>query len=332
MSQAGPVFVGGAGRSGKTLVRWMLSSHSRIVVSRRTEMWPRFYGRFGDLRRPENFERCLRAMLDRKQIASLGPDPERLRRDFWQGAPTYARLFELFHEQYLQPSGKARWGDQTGLIERYADEVISAYPGARIVHLIRDPRDRHEAVAVRDPRRPGALGQSTATWLSSVALARRNLERYPDSYLLVRYETLVTSPERTMRDVCAFLDEEFEPAMVRMEGVRRYDNQRAAAADGSPISTAFVGRYRHRLSPCELAFIQTIARQQMLAFGYPPDPIRLSASERVRCAVTCWPASLARMGLNLILQASHRRPPGGGSQRPRGDAAASPHNVGPMNL
>jgi hypothetical protein len=69
---AGPIFIGGTSRSGKTLMRWMLSSHPRIVVTRRTEMWTRFYGRFGDLTEPANLERCLRAMLERRQIADLG--------------------------------------------------------------------------------------------------------------------------------------------------------------------------------------------------------------------------------------------------------------------
>ena len=76
----------GSSRSGKTLMRWILSSHPRIAVSRRTEMWPRFHGRFGDLANTKNLERCLDAMLERKQIAALAPDVDRLRRDFRHGA------------------------------------------------------------------------------------------------------------------------------------------------------------------------------------------------------------------------------------------------------
>ena len=54
---AGPIFIGGLSFSGKTTLRLMLSSHPVIVLSRRTYMWQRFYGRYGDLRRPENLER-----------------------------------------------------------------------------------------------------------------------------------------------------------------------------------------------------------------------------------------------------------------------------------
>lgn len=305
---AGAIFVAGAGRSGKTLVSLMLSSLPRIVVTRRTEMWPRFYGRFGDLGRPANFERCLRAMLCRAQIASLAPDPDLVRHEFRLGPTTYARLFALVHEHYAKRSGKARWGDQTGLIERFADELMSAYQGAKVIHMVRDPRDRHEAMLERAPRRAGAAGTSTSVWLYSVALGRRHVRRYPGSYKLVRYETLVTRPEETMRDVCAFLGEEFDPAIVRMENVPRYRQQHVAAGDDSPISAAYVGRYRETINRCDLAFIQAVAARRMVAFDYAPDTVRIMPSEGVRCAAVGWPISMARMGSWRVVNALQGHP------------------------
>jgi len=303
-----PIFVGGAGRSGKTLVRWMLSSHPRIVVTRRTEMWPRFYERFGDLGRDENLERCLHAMLEREHIARLEPDPERLRSDFRRGDPTYPRLFALVHEQHMERCGKSRWGDQTAMIERFADEILAAYPGARVIHLVRDPRDRFEALLGRGPRRPGAVGHATAGWLLSASLAERNLARYPDSYTVVRYETLVAHPEETLRELCAFLGEDFHPAMLRLDAARRYEEDRAASADGSPISTAYVGRYRHGIGRGDLAFIQTFAGRRMRALGYTPDPIRLSARERIRYATVGWPVGVTRLGSRRVLDSLGGRP------------------------
>lgn len=289
----GPIFVGGAARSGKTLMRWILSS--RIAVSRRTDMWPRFAGRFDDLARPDNLERCLRAMLRRKQIVQLEPDLDRLRRELRQGAPTYPRLFALIHEQYAERCGKDRWGDQTGFIERFADVLMAAYPRATVIHMVRDPRDRHEALLRRRSGGAGAVGSLTADWLLSAALAEHNMERYPRSYLVVRYEDLVTRPEETIRDVCAFIGEVFEPAMLGMNGARRYDRERGRAGDGSPISTAYVGRYRNVARP-DLAFIQAVAGTRMRDLGYLPDTITLSPAERVYCALG-WPVNLARLGV-----------------------------------
>jgi hypothetical protein len=303
----GPIFVGGASRSGKTLMRWMLSSHSRIVVTRRTEMWPRFYARFGDLGCADNFERCLRAMLARKHIASLEPDPDRIRRDFWRGTPTYGRLFALVHEQFAQRCGKVRWGDQTPLLERFTDELMSAYRGTRVIHLIRDPRDRYQAILERGPQGRFCVQRSMTNWLVSAALAARNADRYHWAYKVVRYETLVSRPEETMRDVCAFLDEDFEPDMLVIPGARRYQGQRAASSDGTAISTAYIGRYRG-LDDRDLACIQSLAGRQLLAFGYHPERIRLTAADRLRLATVARPVGVALASSSRARQVLHHRP------------------------
>jgi hypothetical protein len=297
---AGPIFLGGTDRSGKTLVRWMLSSLPHVAISRRTEMWPRFYGRFGDLGRSEHLERCLQAMLARKQVAALAPDLDRIRREFQLGPTSYARLFALVHEHYAQRCGKDRWGDQTGLIERFADPVMAAYPAAKIVHMIRDPRDCHQAVLEREPRTPDTVGRITGRWLTSVSLAGRNRQRHPGRYLVVRYESLVMSPEQTMREVCSFLEEEFRPPMLLLDGVRRYEDLRAEVKGRSPISTAYVGRFRAALDPCDLAFIQKVAGKQMLSFGYVPEPVPLTARQRIYGTVV-WPRALARLGVRHLV-------------------------------
>ena len=134
----GPILLAGVAHSGKTLLRLALSSHPRLAFSRRTYMWTRFYNRYGDLREPRNFERCLAAMLAHKPTRALDPDPNRIRREFRQGEPTYARLFALFHEHYAERLGRSRWGDQLGFVERYADLIFAAYPDARMIHMVRD--------------------------------------------------------------------------------------------------------------------------------------------------------------------------------------------------
>ncbi len=305
-ADAGPIFVGGETRSGKTLIRWILSSHPRIAVSRRTEMWPRFYGRFGELDRPQNLERCLVAMLERRHIAELGTDLDRLRRDFRDGPATYPRLFGLLHEQYAERSGKARWGDQTGRIERFAEQLLAAYRAARVIHLIRDPRDRAAALLEPGPRRRGWIGPATASWIRSAELAVSNRDRFAHAYLPIRYEDLVARPEATVRDLCAFLGEAFDPAMLRLEGVRRYDGERAASG-GDAISAAYVGRYGRLLDRRDVAFIQAATGRHLAEFGYALDPVRLGPGERIRYAAS-WPLDRTLLGSERVRDALRRRP------------------------
>jgi Sulfotransferase family len=267
----GPIFIGGAARSGKTLMRGLLSSHSSIVVSRRTEMWTRFYERFGDLDSDENLERCLQALLRRSQVAALSPDAERVRRDFRGGPRTYARLFALIHEQYAEQCGKARWGDQTGGLETVSDAIMQAHPDARFLHLVRDPRDRYVALMAKRRGRWLTLERSTLHWIRSATLARRNAMRYPDSYRVVSYEALVRRSDETMREVCEFVGEQYEPAMLSMQSEPRYEEERLASRTGSPLTDAYVGCHRDVLARWERGFVGVVARSEMRAFGYSED-------------------------------------------------------------
>ena len=278
-SGPGPIFVSGPSRSGKTLMSVILSSHSRIVVSRRTDMWPRFYQRFGDLEQRDNFERCLAAMLMQSHITALGPDVERLRREFLGGPRSYARLFALLHEHHAERCGKARWGDQTTGLETLADRILPAYDGARFIHMVRDPRDRYAAVVERRPQRRFALPRSTMVWARSAALAVRNEARYPDVYRSVRYEALVSRPEQTIRNVCTFLGEEYQPSMLRLESESRYDDARRASKTGIPLTTAHIGRYRDVLDRRSSAFVGLVARREMRKLGYANVTTPVAAGE-----------------------------------------------------
>ena len=96
-------------------VRAFLASHPRIAIPAVESICGHIsMDSMVILAKKDNFERCLNAMLNYKHVAFLQPDPERIRAEFWQGPPTYARLFELFLLHFAQREGKPRWGAQTG--------------------------------------------------------------------------------------------------------------------------------------------------------------------------------------------------------------------------
>lgn len=308
----GPVFIGGLDRCGKTTLQAFLTSHPNLAIPAvGSNLWSYFYGQYGDLRFPENFERCLAALMHYKHALYLQPDPERLRKEFWQGSPTYGRLFGLLHQHYAERTGKVRWGDQTGLIERYADQVLTAYPGARMIHMIRDPRDRYEASIAMWPGGKGRCGGATARWKYSIALMRRNLSRYPDRYLPVQFENLVRQPEETLRRICDFIGESYIPAMLRMDGSAGHREKlfQTAGTAEQPLSDKYIGRFRQRISKLEIAFFQQYAGDDMDRFGYDLEPIRLSLRERVRYETQTRPANLARMTAWLLVESLQQRFP-----------------------
>jgi sulfotransferase family protein len=297
--ERGPIFVGGSERSGTSLMFALLASHPRIAMTRRTNLWTHFYNQYGDLTDPQNLERCLDVMMRYKRLIILQPDVGQLRRDFWAGDPTYARLFFLLEEQYAKRLGKPRWGDKSLHTERYADLILAAYPGARMLHMVRDPRDRYASSQTRWGVGRGGVGAGTAEWLSSTRLANRNEERYPDRYKIIRYETLASQPEDTLRGICAFIGEEYAPQMMSMEGApefkRRGSNSSYGRRVGGVISTRSIGRFREVLPPRQIAFIQMLAKDKMVSFDYEPERIHLLVTQRLRFAIADLPLELAHL-------------------------------------
>ena len=297
--EAGPVFVAGLERSGTSLLFALLASHPNIAMTRRTNLWTHFYGQYGDLSDPTNLDRCIDGMMRYKRVVKLRPEETRLRREFQQGPPTYGRLFALLEQQHAERSGRSRWGDKSLNTERYADPIFSAYPGARILHMVRDPRDRYASSQTRWQVRRGGVGAGTAEWLSSVRLAERNLRRHPDGYRIVRYETLAAEPERTMRQICTFIGEEYTPAMLSMHGAERFRDEGSNSSYGARaagvISTDSVGRYRRVLSQRQIAFVETVAGRAMRRLDYDVDDVRVLPHERVPFLAFDIPRELARL-------------------------------------
>ena len=283
---AGPIFVAGLERTGTSLMYALLASHDNIAMTRRTNFWTYFADQYGDLSVVANLDACLDTMSKYKRIVALDPDFHRLRKDFLDGESTYGRLFSLLEEQVAERLGRPRWGDKSLNTERYADRLLYEYPDARVLHMIRDPRDRYASVITRWKHRKGGVGAGTAAWLWSAGLASRNARVYPDSYLPVRYESLVEDPVAELQRICVFIGEQYSDTMLNMDGAAQFRDDGANSSygvrRGGTISTDSIGRHQTVLTTEERAFIQLTAGRRMKEYGYEKLPIEMDMRQRVK--------------------------------------------------
>ncbi len=308
---ARPIFVSGPDRSGTTLIYALLASHPDLSMVRRTNMWRYFDGRYGDLADPANLDRCLDDMIAFRRMRHLNPDRERIRREFLDGPATYGRLFALFHDHHAERADRPRWGDKSLHTEHFADRVFAEFPDARIVHMMRDPRDRYASVRKRWGRDEPRLANATGRWLASTRAARRHALADPDRFLIVRYEDLARTPEDTMHLVCAFADLRYTSEMLAMEGAPEHRERGGNSSYGprqpGTISTMSIGRFAEVLSPTEIAYIDRTARDEMDAFDYPPAGVSLSPAARARLVAWTMPAASVRMRAGMALEERTRR-------------------------
>lgn len=296
---AGPIFIAGSDRSGTTLIYALLASHPNISMVRRTNMWRYFHGRYGALDDPANLDRCLDDMVRYRRMRHLKPDRERIRIEFLAGPRTYGHLFSLFHAHNAERVGRERWGDKSLHTEHYADRLFDEFPDARVIHIVRDPRDRYASVRKRYGRNLSRVGAATGRWLLSTRAGMRNVARYPGRYEMIRYEDLAREPEKVLRRVCDLVDEPFVPSMLSMNGAPEHRDQGGNSSFGDvepqKISTRAIGRFRDVLSPYETTFIERIAGRELLILGYETAKVALSGPQRWRFFAWELPVNLARM-------------------------------------
>jgi len=300
-----PIFIAGPDRSGTTLLYALLASHPNIAMVRRMNYWRWFYGRYGDLNDPRNFDRLLDRLINYKRIKKLDPDWERIRQEFWQGEPTYTRLFSLLMKQNAEKIGKPRWGEKSLHTEHYIDLVFSQYPLAKVIHMTRDPRDRYASVRKRFGKDSPRIVSATVRLLKSMQSAFRNQKKYPQQYLLLRYEDLAARPEDTLRKVCEHIGEEFTPEMLYMGGEREFrdsgGNSSFNKIEPGTISTQSIGRYREVLTPYELKFIQETCGRILREFNYPIEEVRLSLRQKLKYYGWLLPILYLRMAAYTVI-------------------------------
>jgi hypothetical protein len=290
---AGPILVAGADRSGTSLMYALLASHSAISMVRRTNLWRWFHSGYGDLRVAANLERCLDALERYPRVERLGLDRDRLRRELYEGPPTYGRLFSLIHEHHAERVGKPRWGDKSLHMEHHLRTVLEELPDARLIQMVRDPRDRYASILKRYDDRTKGVSAVMGRWLGSVAAMTRNERQFPARVLTVRYETLARDPETTMQTVCSFIGEPYEAEMLSMRGAPDHGaiggNSSFARLEPGVISTRSIGRFRDVLAADDIAAIQALAGRRLQQFGYEPLDVD-------------WPSTSARYSFALTVQ------------------------------
>lgn len=278
-----PFFLAGADRSGIGLVADILDHHPEVAISRRINFWTFYDGRFGPLKEPGNLDRCLDQMWRFRRVLDLGVDRDAVRRRFVEGGDfSYPALFAALGEVHARAGGRTVWGDKSLNAERYADRIFESVPGACMIHVLRDPRDRHVSVmSHRGGKRAGVFG-TTAVWVDSERRATENSARYADRYLVLRYEDLVDSPADTLTAVCGLIGVPYDGSLI--------GDPDSPGAGGVVLHQDSVGRFVDEASRLEIATIQRLTGEGMARRGYRADDRPLSTRDGIVVKTVTQPA------------------------------------------
>ena len=251
-----PIFLIGIYRSGTTLLRYVIDSHSSIACPPESEFLVHLHSLASD---PRSL-----AGLD-----SLGYDHEHLVQRL--------RLFAAyFFEGYAASRQKPRWADKSPIYVDHLDFLAELFPTAKFVVLHRHPLDQIHSACRGGKYRPAALSNSSGQdvrvdlagyWSGKTRLLVDFTTREARRCHVLRYEDLCLDPKATLGPVFEFLSEAWEEQVLefyRFEHDRGHEDGRVGATRGFSISTRNYLRWPPELVEQCLRIVET----EMRAVGY----------------------------------------------------------------
>ncbi len=229
---------------------------------------------YGDLSRADNFSRLADDVIVHVQ-RHIYPWPTPLNKEALLQSAQPHDLFGLFaaiYEQHLASTDKRRWGCKSTFMIHYVDRILGRYPDARLIWLVRDPRDvaLSSLKSVFNPFHPYYVAR---LWASQQKLGLAlEAELASTNLLRVHYEDLISDAESTVRQICNFIGEDFNPAMLRFFETEEARHSAHLARDwrktAMPIITGNANKYVSGLSADEIAIVEAEAGEIMDQLGY----------------------------------------------------------------
>ena len=297
------IFVVGLSRSGTTLLRNILNGHDAIAIAPENHFLGHLIAsegvrqklrRFGDLSDDAQLRRMVDFLYDGGLArASRLRDPSR----FWawlakrvprqellarlEGTDRSERaVFAALLDAYATRKGKRIRGEKTPAHLRYVPTMLEWYPGARVIHMMRDPR----AIFVSEVRRRrtahagGLYGilrfvpplltafvliETTVIWAEGAWRAARYRRAHAGRYRMVRFEDLVRTPEQELRRLCDWLGVDFQSAMLDQRVVSVGARLGEQGIDGEAAT-----RWRRAIPGWADRWFRVVLGQRLRALGY----------------------------------------------------------------
>ena len=290
-----PIFVVGMQRSGTTLLQSILTAHPNISIAPETHFLNKMVKTEGNAE--EAFKLFWSDYTRRDRFRSLNIDPDHMESLIREsGDLSFKNVFRTVLMQYATSRNKSRWGEKTPSHYAHLEQLLTWFPRASIIVVVRDPR----AVCCsllsvywrRETRRLRNLeGQSTTrfrriyhdaqTWQLHVQDLVSRWTR-DERVLIVRYEDLVSDPQLMLTEIFTFLREPVVldvladgyradtgtvPDAEHRGGRGSWRRGHLARASG-PITTDSIDKWKEGLLDSEIMMIEKICRIGMGEMRY----------------------------------------------------------------
>lgn len=280
-----PIFIIGNPRSGTSLLRLVLHSHSQICIPPESHffLWLEEKYEHWEMNLLEPY---LDDLFQSTKFETWNISREELRASILKNQPeSYAQLNSLVYFSFNKNNSKSIrfWGDKNKLWKDKLHAIVKHYPKAKFIHLIRDGRDvacSFKEIAAKKlqtkyaPKLPTEISAIAIRWKENVNYIEQFLSELPkEQSISMQYEALLQNMPEEISKVANFLGIEVESQMFE------YYNQSKDSIEPeaffqwkeklqSPPDLDNISKFRQQLTTEEIALFNQIAESELKRYNY----------------------------------------------------------------
>jgi len=171
--------------------------------------------------------------------------------------------------------GCHRWAQKGTSYVFYAKEILERIPDSKLLYMLRNPWDL-AASRRRRNHRAEAILSTMMGWSRGSQIADQFSTEYPDRFRVLRYEDLTGRPADTVRDLCEWIGEPYDDALLDIPHVNPAENKYSLESRTRGLNTSRIFQYPDRLMPYEIAAMDLLVKryglEEAMTRWYPELP------------------------------------------------------------
>jgi hypothetical protein len=268
-----PIFIGGCSRSGTTLLGAMLGAHSECLCVPESQFKIKAYRSFENDRDGGSMMRVL-DKIKKDWRFQLGYEIELKSVPLEKIGSSYSELIKWIVRKYGEKQGKLNpriWVDHTPSNIRYAATLFELFPESKMIHMVRDGRAIAASV-MRLDWGPNTISKASHYWIERLAYGLAAESFWGEKRVMrVKYEKLVKEPEATLKELCRWLDIDYQKEMANAGGfvAPEYASGQFALV-GKPPDAERINDWEKSLTPRQIEVFERSTRELLRYLGYTP--------------------------------------------------------------